>query len=324
MFSESLRYFDVERFQKSGSVAGEVSKLTSKTKQQEWLKEQINVRVKGYGWREYKTAFSSTVDAEVGTVDNLTKALIKIIEEEKGRVPPVEPPVMETKCRKMPTLGTMSQQSKDFREQPAFTSEQLRTEHAMVAASKATKAAVRERERHDEFAHEQPTEAPEANESLVGRRVEVNTQIEEVVCDNEEVAEEDQVELAVYRKQWLPAVVTKMSGEGTDTKQSADGRALTVKMGWFLLNYDDGAVLWTRLRPETFNNNAAGSWRFDLDYEKCPGIKPTSNGIGVARKKGGLGVQDSGIWYGALRRPSLDKTAHGLEDAMRSCGHGHG
>ena len=43
-----------------------------------------------------------------------------------------------------------------------------------------------------------------------------------------------------------------------------------MKAGWFLPDYDDGESLWARLLESTFNNNAVGSWRLDLDYAQGP------------------------------------------------------
>ena len=65
-------------------------------------------------------------------------------------------------------------------------------------------------------------------------------------------------------KQWLPAEVKKVA-TGNETKKDKAGRSIRVKPGWALLNYDDGATLWTRLKQEDFNCARLGSWRLDLD-----------------------------------------------------------
>ena len=41
--------------------------------------------------------------------------------------------------------------------------------------------------------------------------------------------------------------------------------------------YDDGESLWTRLLESTFNNNAVGSWRLDLDYAQDPAAMQESS-----------------------------------------------
>jgi len=46
----------------------------------------------------------------------------------------------------------------------------------------------------------------------------------------------------VYGKQWLPAVITKMS-DGKDTKLSANKKKTKIKAGSFFLEFDDGEFL---------------------------------------------------------------------------------
>ena len=47
-----------------------------------------------------------------------------------------------------------------------------------------------------------------------------------------------------------------------------------MNIGWFLVRYeDDGVEEWLRLPGDAFNNNARGSWRFDLDLEASGGIE---------------------------------------------------
>ena len=44
----------------------------------DWLREQINMRVIGFSWTEFKTPWCSSSDEEVGTVDQLRAHLIEI------------------------------------------------------------------------------------------------------------------------------------------------------------------------------------------------------------------------------------------------------
>jgi hypothetical protein len=128
------------------------------------------------------------------------------------------------------------------------------------SAAAAAKEAKKQRAQRDEYAAEQPTEAPLVDGSLAGKHIEHLVQMKVPEVDEETGEEEFK-----YSKQWLPAVVTKVS-DGTDTKLGGKGQKLKVKAGWFLLDHDDGESLWTRLLEDTSKNNAGGSWRLDLDY----------------------------------------------------------
>ena len=68
-----------------------------------------------------QVAFSSASDKTVGTVGALIKELQRIIKDGKGRVPPVEAPVVASLCRKLPVLGTLSNEAMDIRESPTFS-----------------------------------------------------------------------------------------------------------------------------------------------------------------------------------------------------------
>ena len=170
---------------------------------------------KGYGWADCQVAFSCSTDKNVGTVPTLVKELQKVIKEEVGRPVPLEAPVVGSLCRKMPVLGTLSQQAITFRESPSFTRDQLRTQHVQVAAAAAAKTAKRAREQHDEHALEQPAEAPKVDKDLVGKRVEHLVQLEV-----SEVNESGKEELK-YLKQWLPAAITTFSSSTACTRSSS-------------------------------------------------------------------------------------------------------
>ena len=157
--AEAERYFAMTVYRGS-NVQGEVDKLPSKTAKLKWLKAQINIRVKGWGWTECKVPFSSASDTTVGTVETLIKELQRIIKDGKGRAPPKEAPVVASLCRKLPVLGTLSKEAIGIRAGQTFSREQLRVEHAKFLAAAATKVAKQQRAQRDKYAPEQPTEAP--------------------------------------------------------------------------------------------------------------------------------------------------------------------
>jgi hypothetical protein len=140
----------------------------------------------------------------------------------------------------------------------------LHVKYGKFSAAAAAKVAKKQRAQRDEHAVKQQAEAPQVDGSLAGKHIEHLVQLEVLEVDEETGEEEFK-----NSRQWLPAVVTKILG-GTDIKLGAKGQKIKVKAGWCLLNYDDGESLRTRLLEGTFNNNAVGSLRLELNYAKDP------------------------------------------------------
>ena len=115
---------------------------------------------------------------------------------------------------------------------------------------------------------------------LIGRHAEVLTATQVLVVD---AAGDDSV---MYGRQWLPAVITKIS-DGKDSKLSANKKKIKIKAGWLFLEFDDGECLWTRLLESKFNCRALGSRRFDLGFlvvpAKAQGRRPNSLGHQMAK-----------------------------------------
>ena len=59
--------------------------LESNQAKLDWLREQIEMRVVGLGFDEYKPAWSSSKDEFIGTVDDLSEQLREILLEEEQR-----------------------------------------------------------------------------------------------------------------------------------------------------------------------------------------------------------------------------------------------
>jgi hypothetical protein len=262
-----------------------LSKLTSVTAQLDWVKDQFKIRTNGFGWVEFKMPFSKKGDASIGTVDNLTAELKRVIEDEKGRVPPEEPPVEAARCRRLPVLGTMTEQRKAF-DGECLSREDMRSSYKAACAAKAVGAGARARKKRDPHALKQPELSPEVDGALVGKHIEVLTEIEEPQVDKEgkEVVDDEGNEVMVYSKQWLPAEVAKIS-KGGDKKKNKTGTMIKVQVGWVLLDYDDGVSLWTRLRQGQFNCTALGSWRLDLDATADEGAGEEAAGEEVAAEE---------------------------------------
>ena len=122
-------------------------------------------------WDEFRTAWSSGSDDEIGSVEDLTGHLKEIIAEEQerrraGELPEEAPaPIMKRKTFK--ELGTLTPQA-----------EQLGERHTKITAEQLRAAAVQEQERLEErgeidrVADGQPKEAP-SFDSLVDKEIEV-------------------------------------------------------------------------------------------------------------------------------------------------------
>lgn len=137
----------------------------------DWLREQIDMRTRGLQWVEFRTAWSSGADDEIGSVEDLIGHLKEIIVEEQerrraGELPEEAPaPIMKRKSFK--ELGTLTPQA-----------ELLGERHTEMTAGQLREAAERERElleergEIDSVADGQPMEAP-SFDSLVDKEIEV-------------------------------------------------------------------------------------------------------------------------------------------------------
>jgi len=80
-------------------------KKNSEKQKTELLKAQISIRVHGYGWTRFDTAWSSSTDKTVGTVASLTRWVKQMFADEMAEkpLPPSEPPVPNAaaKCLKV-------------------------------------------------------------------------------------------------------------------------------------------------------------------------------------------------------------------------------
>jgi len=77
------------------------------------LKAQITIRVHGYGWTRFDTAWSSPTDKTVGTVADLTRWVKKMFADEKTEKlrPPSEPPVPDAATKRLKTLEALTIQA---------------------------------------------------------------------------------------------------------------------------------------------------------------------------------------------------------------------
>lgn len=171
-FAMALSFFD--RYKQRGirSVEAMIAHLqgTQSTQQQlDWLREQIEMRVIGLGWVEFRPRWSSGSDEQVGSVSDLTSQLTDILEEEFERqIPEAAPaPIMRRKTFKQ--LGVLTAQA-----------EQLSDQRLSLSAEQLRAAAIAERQRLqtsgilDTVGDCQPEQPPRLDQELVGRKLEIH------------------------------------------------------------------------------------------------------------------------------------------------------
>ena len=100
-------YKSVARWKTISEVKRELKKLKSKTAKLNALKENIRMRVIGFGWKDFATPWSK--NGEEFTALYLTSHLEKIIIYEGRNKIPKKPPVELPKRKELPILGTKTQ-----------------------------------------------------------------------------------------------------------------------------------------------------------------------------------------------------------------------
>lgn len=171
-FALALSFFD--RYKQRGicsveAMASHLQSLGSTQMQLDWLREQIEMRVIGLGWVEFRARWSSGVDESVGSLADLSTQLSDILEEEQERlIPEAAPaPIMQRKTFKQ--LGI-----------PTVQAELLGDQRLCQSEGELRAAAVLERQRLeacgilDIVGDRQPERPPPLNEELLGRKLEIN------------------------------------------------------------------------------------------------------------------------------------------------------
>ena len=118
MYALALSFFD--RWRKRGvadvaAVEVALRGIESNQKKLDWLREQIEMRVIGLGFDEYKAAWSSSKDETVGSIDDLKEQLRDILMEERQRLNDGELPnkavVPQMRRKTFKELGTPTVQA---------------------------------------------------------------------------------------------------------------------------------------------------------------------------------------------------------------------
>ena len=228
----------------------------------EYLKDEILTRVVGFGWGDFKCAWSSSKEVSVGTVATLQAHARKVIEAEADRTIPAEAHCAVLQRKTLPQLG-----------QPTIKVEQLDSRSSDdVDSLKA--AAAEERARReangigDSVQNRQPVQPPPFDDSLVGKHLEVRCKVDVMDPVTERLTgETDWV--------WWACEVLRVS-DGHVAKIGARGHALKAvhPAGHVLLRWEANAKMgecevsesWMGLLPSKWNCDLVNSWRRDPDY----------------------------------------------------------
>lgn len=171
-FALALSFYD-RYVQRGIRVAAEIQPalegLTITQLRLDWLREQIEMRVIGLRWVEFKSHWSSSGDEHVGTVDDLTQQLRDILVDEAERPIPkaAAAPIMQRKTFR--SLGT-----------PTAQAHLLSDQRLSLSSADMLEAATRERERLeaigelDTVGDQQPADPPPLDASLVGHQLEIH------------------------------------------------------------------------------------------------------------------------------------------------------
>lgn len=146
-------------------VAKKLRKLKDEKVQRDALKHNIQIRVVGFGWDQFKTNW--TVLREDRPIHELASRLKEIIIFEKGKEIPLKPPTTVQDRRDIPVLGTITDDRRQLDAKHFKNKECLR--------KAALKLAGERRERGDKnsmYAFLQAFDAP-TNNQLIGKRIDV-------------------------------------------------------------------------------------------------------------------------------------------------------
>jgi hypothetical protein len=251
---------------KVGAIATELGSLkeTDKRKtrqaQLDWLREQIEMRTRGLRWTDFATKWSSTLDDDAGSVEDLSGHLKEIVEEEcaqraAGTLPTDAPaPVMKAKTFK--ELGTRTAQAEALAEQrPELTDEELRAK------------AVLERTRLEAAGQicavgdAQPKSAPRFD-SLVGRQLEIRWRYYVKDSSMKSGRRSEYI--------WCAGTVVEVA-DGKRTKKSP-GCSSPLPWGAVRIQWPADAVheepesfVWSVLKPAHFCKEAHLGWRYGAE-----------------------------------------------------------
>lgn len=218
-------------------VSRELKKLKSESAKYNAVKENIMIRVKGFGWEWCKHAWSK--DGRKYTVFELAKHLQMIIKKEKSLEVPNEPPINMPDRMKLPVLGTQTSIVASLDEKYNANESEMKAKARKMRLERESKG---EGSMHSQL---QPFSRPDL-EDLIGKRI-------DVLCSVE-------MNDSTKALKWCQGEVLSIVNENT------------VEVKWDpapdIEGYEESTVEQQVLQPGKWNKDKKdGSWRMDVDID---------------------------------------------------------
>ena len=266
-YAMALSFFD--RWSKRGvqSMTEARKKINAMEKSQDkldYLREEIEMRVIGLGFEEYKTAWSSSKDEHVGTVDDLSSQLQLILADERERRASGELPeravVPQMRRKTYKELGTPTVQAAALAVQVLSIDEGLLLERA-----KEKRQQLEDTGELDAVGDNQPELPPACDETLVGTLLELRWRYWTKITDEERAAGDKRKKRAVDI--WCEGEVVRVANGKTDKespscKKLLDAGAVCIKWAADPSREEKETFTWSILTEANWNAEVVLGWRF--------------------------------------------------------------
>ena len=255
-FIESLIYHRMGKSDAYWKTVGEVTaglkELKHKKDKMAALKDNIQIRYKGFGWEDCKTPWSEGGSQKsVADLTNRLKELIRLENRYKWKIP-TEPEVSVPKRKSLPVLGTQTHQAEELNRKASENKE------AISKRAREKWSNRDESELKSAPARMQSKTAPPL-ESLIGQKI-------EYLC----TVDEDEAG-TIKRELWMSGTIKEVSGDGNwlvsaraRTKCFAKGEAADVDWDPVQSANYKGGLSRVELKPRLWNKDVLGAWRKDI------------------------------------------------------------
>jgi len=256
-----------------------LGRLNSESAKLEALKENIRMRVIGFGWTQFAITWSSK--GKKRSVVELTHHMKMIIKEEKKLTPPSDPAIQLPTRAELPVLGTATQQLIDSNETAQIDEEQFRKEVEELRQQRE------DRGEGSIYSALQPLVCPEPDE-LVDKRIDV---LYSFTLDSGE---------KVLR--WCQGKVIALVADTSKPTVCVRWDAMPDVEGKEDVNEETQQVV----PPRKFNKNDEGAWRLDINVSVRNGNDATSNKESDIEPNDGSDTSNSGSSGSELNESDSD------------------
>ena len=246
-YIDAIYYYNMYKSSGCWKSANEVNRglrqLQTKKDKYESIKENINIRVKGFGWTQFRQSWSK--DGKQHSVEFLAEKLKFIIKQERKLSIPDKPPINIPKRKKLPTLGKQT-----------VIAENLDNNYIKDEEGFVRNADTIRKEREDigigsMYSEMQPRNRPKIDTTFVGTRIEVLFMFD--------ILDRDEPEKAL---RWCQGKVVKVL---------ENKKIPTVEVLWDPIEESNSGVHKTcvELRDRKWNpkKDSEGAWRLEVMIE---------------------------------------------------------